>query len=426
MANILKPTFLIVITFLSCSTKQSNQAAHIGAVATAHPLATQAGQEVLAAGGNAFDASIAIAATLNVVEPMMSGIGGYGTILIYDAEENRVRFLNSSGRFPINSNADLMRAPTPDFMDNRFGPKAISTPGNLNAWKTMHEVYGKLKWDQLFESAITYAENGFRVSPFLENMIGRSFSEFSSYARTIYGKEGKPLSEGDLLIQEDLANTFKSIKVSGVESFYRGEMAIIIDEQMKRSGSFLSLRDLESNEAEWWEPLQINYKGFDVYTASLPANAFPAFVNLGLMQEVTEQNLEHNSAEYLHLFAEMTKESYASRLKYSFDPDIQESPIDSILSKSVLAEMAYGINRERASTFEPPFSAASKNTTHYVVIDKWGNIVSSTQTLGGLFGSKVMVEGLGIWMNGSIGILEISQGRVGKRAPVYWIQLWEY
>ncbi len=395
--------FSILFFTISCASQEAKQNdPRQGAVASAHPLATQAGLDILAKGGNAYDAAIAVASTLNVVEPMMSGIGGYGTILVYDAKEKQVRFLNPSGRFPVNTNTDLMRAPTPDFMKNRVGPKSISTPGNLNAWQAMHESYGSLEWNQLFESAIQHAENGFPVSPALERWIGIAFKDFSPYARKFYGPNDEPLKQGETLVQSDLANTFKTIQKEGVDPFYKGAIAQAIDKQMKEVESFLSLEDLQKNEAEWWEPLKLNYKGFDVYTASLPANSFPALFNLGVMEQFQDLNLEHNSPDYLHLFAEMTKESYKARLAYSFDPDVQEAPIDSILSEPVLAAMADQIDKEKAIPFVPPFAPESKNTTHFVVIDKWGNIVSATQTLGNLFGSRIMVEGTGVFLNNSM------------------------
>ncbi len=394
---------IIALLAVACASQKTQEDESVtGAVAAAHPLATQAGLEVLAKGGNAYDAAIAVASTLNVVEPMMSGIGGYGTILVFDANEQRVRFLNPSGRFPVKTNTDLMRAPTPDYKKNRVGPKSISTPGNLNAWKAMHEAYGNMKWDQLFESAIKHAENGFPISSALERWIEVAYEDFSPYARSFYGPEGRPLKQGDKLIQSDLAKTFKKIRTDGVDSFYNGEIANAIDKQMKKVDSFLSLEDLQKNEAEWWEPLKFNYKGFDVYTASLPANSFPAFVNLGIMKQFEDEYLKHNSSEYLHLFAEMTKESYKARLAYSFDPDVREAPIDSILSQPVLQSWAAAIDRKYPSEFVPPFSPESKNTTHFVVIDQWGNIVSATQTLGNLFGSRIMVEGTGIFLNNSM------------------------
>ncbi len=393
--------FLVLLLLCACS-NSPEEVKSKGSVASAHPLATQAGQAILDQGGTAFDAAIAVASTLNVVEPMMSGIGGYGTILIYDAAKKQVRFLNSSGRFPVNTNSDLMRAPTGDFMKNRTGPKSISTPGNLNAWEDMHKKYGKLEWRNLFAAAIRHAADGFEISPRTAVLIEYSFEDFPSYSKGFYGKNGKPLTGGDQLVQADLAKTFQLIATEGAAPFYRGKIAAAIDQQMKAVGSFLSKADLENNTAEWWDPIQFNYKGYDVYTAGLPANSFPAFVNLGLMQQFASQQLRHNSPEYLHLFAEMTKESYKARLAYSFDPEIKKSPLDSILSEGFLQTMANNLNKTKASDFVPPFAAEGRNTTHFVVIDQWGNIVSATQTLGNLFGSRVMVEGTGIWLNNSM------------------------
>ncbi len=373
-----------------------------GSVSSAHPLATKAGYDILKKGGNAFDAAVAIAASLNVVEPMMSGIGGYGTILIYDAKTKQIRFLNASGRFPGATNTDLMRAPTPDYQKNRIGPKSISTPGNLNAWALMHQSYGTIQWSNLFNSAIDYAENGFIISKNTAGFIQEAYPHFSSYAQQIFSLQSKPLQAGDRLVQKDLASTFKMIASDGVDIFYRGTLAKQIDTQMKIAGSFLRLNDLQQHQAEWWNPLQIDYKGYSVYTASLPANSFAAFVNLGLMREAGDKKPSHNSGEYLHLFAEMTKESYKARLAYSFDPDIRRAPIDSILSTQVLRSTVAKINKDTASLFKPPFSTESKNTTHFVVIDQWGNMVSATQTLGNSFGSRVFIEGTGICMNNSM------------------------
>jgi gamma-glutamyltranspeptidase/glutathione hydrolase len=391
---------LIIFQLSGCNSADTDTVD--GSVASAHPLATKAGMDILGRGGNAFDAAIAVAACLNVVEPMMSGIGGYGTILIYDAKGNEVRFLNPSGRFPLQTNTDLMREPTPGFMENRVGPKSISTPGNLNAWVAMHEEYGELPWAELFESAITYADDGFELSSKLASAIRSAFDDFSPYAQSFYGREGEPLSEGDVLVQPDLAKTLRIIADNGASPFYNGDIATAIDKQMKASGSFLSLEDLMKNEAEWYEPVMYSYRDHDVYTASLPANSFAAFVNLGLMNQVPAGELEHNSTDYLHLFAEMTKESYKARLLYSFDPEVREAPLDSILDERCLKDLLLSFDREKAGRFELPFSPESRNTTHFVIVDKWGNIVSATQTLGNAFGSRIMVEGTGIWMNNSM------------------------
>jgi gamma-glutamyltranspeptidase/glutathione hydrolase len=151
-----------------------------GMVSTAHPLATQVGLDILEAGGNAFDAAVAVAATLNVVEPMMSGMGGFGVTLLYDAEHGKVRCLDSSGRFPAATNADVFRVPTANYMQNRKGAKAISTPGNANHWEALSKEYGKLPWSRLLAPAIKLADEGFVISASRRSTSRASFPPFLS------------------------------------------------------------------------------------------------------------------------------------------------------------------------------------------------------------------------------------------------------
>jgi gamma-glutamyltranspeptidase/glutathione hydrolase len=373
-----------------------------GAIASAHPLATRAGLAVLEKGGNAFDAAVAVAATLNVVEPVMSGLGGYGSTLVYIEKNKEIRYLNASGKFPAKVNSDLMREPTPGFMENRKGPKSISTPGNLNAWKEMHTKYGKLPWNNLFDEAIYYAKTGFPIPPHTARLIADSFDQFSVHSKSFYGKEGRPLQEGEILIQKDLAKTYQLIAEKGVDPFYRGEIALMIDKQMKKTGSFLSIEDLRADVAEWWDPIKIKYKGYDVYTMGTPGNGFSALYTLGIMGQFPLQKMKHNSQEYLHILTEVLKESSKVRLTHSGSPEEKNNIVNNLLSTNNFLKIANSIDRAKASQFEIESGKEGFNTTHFVVVDKWGNIVSSTQTLGTGFGSKVMVEGTGVWMNNSM------------------------
>jgi gamma-glutamyltranspeptidase/glutathione hydrolase len=375
-----------------------------GMVSSAHPLATQAGLDILKAGGNAFDAAVAVAAVLNVVEPGMSGIGGYGTILVYDAKEPRVRFLNCSGRIPAAVNSDVFRTPTPGYQENRRGPKAVSTPGNVNAWEAMAKEYGSLEWERLFEPAIRLAGEGFPVSEKLAGALEHSYADFPEKARAFYGKNGAPLKAAERLIQKDLARSLRLIAEKGPEAFYKGEISASIDSEMKRSEGFLSKADLAADAAEWWEPIHVNYRGYDVYTASPPATAFPSLIRLGLMSQFDVRSLGHNSAAYLHRFAEVTKHAIWCRLAYAGDPEINPPPLDKLLSEAYWKEEARKVDLNKAQPFVPPGTTpqAGAYTTHFVVADKWGNLVSATQTLGNLFGSRIMPEGTGIWLNNSL------------------------
>ena len=394
-------TLLALISTLARA--QAPTAAH-GMVSTGHPIATEAGLTILRNGGNAFDAAVAIAATLNVVEPMMSGIGGYGTILVYDAKTKRVRFLNASSRIPRAVNADVYRDPTPDYLKNRISAKAVSTPGNVHAWEAMSREYGSKPWRELFAPAIEAADNGFRISARTAQLIASAYKDFPSHARAIYGHDDHPLAVNERLTQRDLARTMRTIANDGARAVYGGEIGQAIDRTMRESGGFLALADLQADNAEWWEPISIPYRGNVIYTASPPANSFDALARLGVMERFDNKALGHNTIEYLHRFAEVTKLGFWLRLKYAGDPELSPPPIAALLSKDSLDAWARRVDLAHASPFVPPgaVGSSSMNTTHFVVADEWGNIVSATQTLGNVFGSRIMPEGTGVWLNNSL------------------------
>ncbi len=235
-----------------------------GMVSSAHPLATEEGLDVLRRGGNAFDAAVAVAAALSVVEPMMSGLGGYGTILVYDARKKEVRFLNCSGRIPAAANSGDFRAPTPGFEENRRGAKAVSTPGNVHAWEALAKEYGSLKWVELLAPAVRLASDGFLLDQEISGSIRSAYDTFPETAKLIYGRNGRPLDVGERLIQADLAASLRLVARQGAEAFYRGSLAEAIDREMRRADGFLSLADLRGDKAEWYEPIHISYRGFEV------------------------------------------------------------------------------------------------------------------------------------------------------------------
>ncbi len=375
-----------------------------GMVSAGHPRATQAGVEILQAGGNAFDAAVAVAATLNVVEPMNSGMGGYGTILVYDAKGKKTRFLNCSDRIPRSVNANMFRAPSPNFRQHRRGAKAVSTPGNVPAWWAMSNQYGKLIWKELFAPAIKTAEEGFVLDERMAAVIGRSFSTFPEHAKAFYGHAGKPLQAGERLVQHDLARSLRLVARNGPDALRDGTLGHAIDRAMRDAGGFLNLGDLKEATATWWEPIAIDYRGHKVYTASPPSTAFPSLIRLGLMSQYDAASLGHNTPAYLHRFAEATKHAFWCRLRYAGSPRHNMPPLDRLLSPSYWRETVATFDSARAKPFSPPTSFADegKNTTHFVVADRWGNIVSATQTLGNSFGSRIMPEGTGIWLNNSL------------------------
>ena len=377
-----------------------------GMVSSAHPLATEAGLEILRTGGNAFDAAVAVAAALNVVEPAMSGAGGYGTIVLYHAASKESWFLNPSGRIPAGVDSDAFRAPTPGYLANRRGAKSVSTPGNVHAWEAMSTKYGRLRWERLFAPAIRLAADGYALGPRDAAILARVFDGFPAHAQAIFGRGGKPLARGERLQQADLAKSLTTIAEEGAGAFYTGALARAIDAAMKEADGFLTLADLAADRAEWWKPISIPYRDVEVLTASPPANAFDYLVRLGIMSRFDNARLGHNSVEYLHRFAEATKHGYWVRLRHAGDPDVAPPPLDRLLSDGYWREQAEAIDPARARPFVPPGmssgTAGLTHTTHFVVADRDGNVVSATQTLGGLFGSRIMPRGTGIWLNDSL------------------------
>jgi gamma-glutamyltranspeptidase/glutathione hydrolase len=380
-----------------------------GMVSSAHPLATQAGLEILNNGGNAFDAAVAIAATLNVVEPMMSGAGGYGTIMVYHRATDRARFLNSSDRIPRGVNADAFRAPTPDFEQNRRGAKAVSTPANVRAWEAMSSEYGKLHWAELLRPAIAFARDGFDIDDQTAEMIGSAFDQFPDHAKAFYGRDGRALRAGERLIQTDLAGSLDRIAREGAQVLHGGPIGAAIADEMRARGGFLSLDDLAQAKAEWYEPIAIDYRGVRVVTSAPPANSFDALVRLGLMSRFAPGSLEHNSVEYLHRFAEVTKHGFWTRLRHASDPEVAPVPLDRLFAESYWQDQVNRIDLSKATPFVPPGATPTpttgtglSHTTHFVVADAEGNVVSATQTIGNLFGARIMAPGTGIWLNNSL------------------------
>src|SRR5215207_8650019 len=231
-----------------------------GMVSSANPLATQAGLDILADGGNAFDAAVAVAAALGVVEPMMSGIGGYGAIVVYDAEEGETRFLDTGSRTPATLDPAVFHPPTPNLDETRCGAKAVATPGNVNAWETLSEDYGDLEWRRLFDPAVEFAEGGFVLGDITAGWIDASWPAFPQHARSIYGNNGKPLRAGELLVQEDLARSLHLIAEQGAEVVYGGELGQAIDAAIRENGGFLTIDDLRDNRARWRKTISIEHQ----------------------------------------------------------------------------------------------------------------------------------------------------------------------
>jgi gamma-glutamyltranspeptidase/glutathione hydrolase len=390
-----------------------------GMVSSANPLATQAGLDALQEGGNAFDAAVAVAAALNVVEPMMSGIGGYGAIVIYDAKKDETRFLDPGTKFPAALDPDVFRSTTPSYEENRCGAKSVVTPSSMNIWETIFKDYGSLQWRRLFDPAIELADQGFAIDDITAGWIGAAWPQFPENAKKIYGNDGVPLVAGQYLVQKDLANSLGLIADQGAQAVYSGELGRAIDSAMKEKGGFLSLDDLHNDRTKWRDTTSISYRGYEVVTSSPPATSWNELLRLGIMSQFGLRASDQNSVSYLHTFTEATKQASLAARGYAADPDVQSTPLDQLLWEGYWADQAAKINPLWASPNPTPTTGLTTlsgcgpttytatgspgtqggHTTHFVVADKEGNVVSATQTLGDVFGSKVMPQGTGIWLN---------------------------
>ncbi|CAN5780428.1 gamma-glutamyltransferase [soil metagenome] len=393
-------------------------------VSSAHPLATEAGLEVLAEGGNAFDAAVTVASSLGVVEPMMSGIGGFGATVIFDAESAEARYLGASSRVPQALDAAVFYPPTPGYVENRLGAAAISTPGAVNDWEALWKEYGSLEWSRLLQPSIGYAQDGFDLNAENAGWISSEYATFPQHAQEIYGSNGAPLQVGDRLVQEDLGRSLRTISQKGAGAIYGGDLGQAMADAAQSSGGFLTTEDLDGSRAEWKPTVGIDYRDRRVVTAALPNTSWNFLTRLGVMSQFDVTSLGHNSAAYLGAYAQVTEQAFYERYEYAEDPEVEATPLDTVLSEEYWAQQAAAVDpavptsgepreplTDELAAVDPTVNSGQRgHTTHFVVADKVGNVVSMTQTLGNIFGSKVMADGTGIWLNNSISYARFNDG----------------
>ncbi len=402
-----------------------------GMVSSAHPMASAAGARILALGGNAFDAAVATAATLNVVESYMSGVGGIGIALVHVAGEGRVRALNFSGRAPKAAEPDRYTDET-----KRTGIFAPLVPGNLAGWLTLHETYGTMERDALFAPAIAHAENGFPVT-YLNSRVMRANEErlrqFDSSSAIILDGNGNAPRPGAKLAMPQLADSLRLIARGGAETFYRGEIAERIIAGVRDLNGLLTAEDLAEYEAEWMEPISTLYRGYEVFAPPPNSSGFQILETLNLMEGFDPSELVSQDAVALHLLMESIKLAVADRIKYAGDPDHVEVPLQRLLSKEYAASQRGRVDREHAAVspgehyaLEVPEGALAPGdasafdggmTTHFAVADRDGNVVTVTQTLGGSFGSAVAVSDTGIFLNNMCAWFDLEEGSPNRIGP---------
>ena len=370
-----------------------------GMVATSHPLATQIGLDILKQGGTAIDAAIAANIALGLMEPTGNGIGGDLFAIVWDANEKKLHGLNASGPAPKNISIDyfvkngLNKIPS-------YGPLPVTVPGAVDGWVKLHEKFGKMDFQSLFEPTIEYAENGFPVTETIAYYLDRSKKRFENYPnfRDVWLKNGKMPAKGEIFKNPQLAKTLKIIADQGRAGFYEGHVATTMADFIQSQGGFLSYEDLSSFHSEWTPPVSSNYRGYDVWELPPNGQGIAALQILNILENYNIKKMGLFSAEYIHLFTEAKKLAFADRAKYYADPDFSKIPVQELISKSYAKDRAKLINLSKAAKTDQPGVLESGDTIYLAAADQYGNMISLIQSNYRGMGSGMMPPGLGFML----------------------------
>ena len=400
-----------------------------GMVTSAHPLATNAGIKILTQGGNAFDAAVSVASTLNVVEPYMSGLGGIGLALIYLKKENKFRCLNFSGNAPENAPPEKF---TPQ--NKSLGILSALIPGNLSGWLTLQETYGTMPLDNLFSSAIHYAQNGFPLTYLNAQYIVKSKDRIMPYpsASILLSNNNSAPKPGSILKMPQLAESFKKISKHGKDIFYKGELAEKLVNGNNKLGGIFTLDDLANYKPEWQDPISINYKGYQILTTPPNSSGFQILETLQILENLINYSDSTEQSANLHKYIETVKLATTDRIKYAGDPKYTNIPLAELLSKGYakvqkkrITDNPSIVSGEHFSDVIPIGSLLAGNpenytagmTTHFAISDKEGNVVSITQTLGGGFGCGAAMSDTGIFLNNMASWFDLSKNSPNQIGP---------
>ena len=367
-------------------------------VASSQPLASEVGLEVLKRGGNAVDAAIAMAAMLNVTEPMMTGIGGDAFMLVYWSRTKELKGLNASGRAPGALSIDYFARKKITKMPE-FGMESITVPGAFDGWVTLLDKYGTMKLADLLGPAIECAENGF---PVMEKAAEDWNAEVTKLkknpaATANYLVDGRAPRPGEIFRQPNLARTFRTLALGGRDAFYKGEIARAIASYCEKNGCFISLADLAAQKSEWVEPISTNYRGYTVYEIPPNGQGLTALLTLNILEGFDLAALSAQPDRYYHTLIEATKLAFADRNRYIADPSFSKVPVSELLSKEYAAKRRALINPRKALDSPPPGATnAGSDTTYFTIVDKDGNAVSFINSLFDAFGSGIVAGDTGI------------------------------
>ncbi len=381
-----------------------------GVVTSAHPIASQAGLEVLKQGGNAIDAAIATALTLGVVEPYASGLGGGGMAIVYIAKENKSYIVDFQDVGPLKCRPDTYKrinGKIPEF--KKIGYKSVAVPGELRGLELLHQKFGSKQWSSLFTAAIKTAEQGFEVTKTLNGIITEDMMRIEKYPtgsqkwfQKQFYKDGLPLQPKEKYYNKELAATLKKIASGGADVFYKGEIAEAIAKEFAKpeAEGWITKQDLANYKAVLREPLRGIYRDYEIFSFPPAGSGMVVLEMLNIMEGFDLAKMGRG-ADFQHVFIETQKLAFADRSEHGGDTDFVKVPIDRLLDKKYAEQQRKRIDLKKAfaGRREAGFEAESGSTTSFAVIDKEGNMVSITKTLGHFMGSGVAVPGTGFILN---------------------------
>ena len=388
-----------------------------GLVASGHALASQAGVRTMQAGGNAVDAAIACAAAVGVVEPAMSGAGGDGMILIYDAATRRVYGVNATGPAPAGASRELYlaRGGIP-----LRGMLSVSVPGLVDGWLLAHGRFGKLSLAEVLAPAIDLCERGFPVSRKLAAALAREHAALAAdpATRAVFAPRGRPLQAGERLLQRDLGTTLRRIAEQGRAALYEGEIARQIADCSRAQGGVLDEHDLAAYHARWEEPIQVDYQGHRVYEMPPNSSGHVLLQALNLIEPFDLAAMGCLSPDSVHVMVEALRLAFADREAFMADPDWVEVPLKRLLSKAYARERAAAIDLARTNPAVGPGAAQQAgDTTCLCTADGAGNAVCLLQSLQMAFGSCLIAGGTGILLNNRMTYWHLEPGHPNVLAP---------
>lgn len=399
-----------------------------GMVVSNHPLASAAGAEMLAAGGNAIDAAIATLFTLTVVEPMMVGLIGGGMAHIRLADGSH-RIVDGQSTVPLAVQGDTFRSKPGSAHDvfdtvddeNLTGPKAVATPGSLKAWSETLRRFGTMSLADVMQPAIKHASRGFAVTPYLHECITDAAREMlkDKPIAARYLPDGKPLPVGTRLVQADYAETLTQIARDGEAALYGGPLGDILADYMKAKGGFISRDDLRAYRSVERAPIKGTYRGFEILGPPPPAASGVHIVQmLNILEDYDIASMGFGTPGTIHLLAEVLKIAFADRAAATADPDFVQVPVERLTSKAYADERRAMIDVKRAKAWSAGVrQLEGAHTTHMTVADGFGNVVATTQTINNLFGAKILIPGLGMVPNNYLNLFDPRPGHALSLQP---------